>query len=138
MKNPDAVHLRYIDTDDTRTFVLQRADGLVWNGGGWSKAMHEAHIFFRYDHAVAAYAALMYARHRGKPMRTFKLEMTLTLVADNVEQISPEAFARYVSNAVRVQTENTEHGDGPVPGSYVQARLKLKTLKETPTRKKTF
>lgn len=138
MKNADVIHLRYMGEDDNRRFILQRADGLIWNGGGWSRLIDDAFIFFKYDDAVVMYTALMQARYAGKPTRTFKLEVTLTLVADDVEGISLEAVRRYVADAVRIQTENSIFGDGPTENSFVHVRLEASKLKETRSGRKTF
>jgi hypothetical protein len=131
MRNKYAVTVRYIGADHARRFILQRADYKFWTGAGWSAALDNAKVFYDHGAAAQACAAIQYRQYKGKPLRTFKVELTVTLVADAVEDISRDALARYIAEAVRIDVENTVHGDGPVEGSFVQARLLLKTLEET-------
>ena len=53
-------------------------------------------------------------------MRTFKIEMAVTLVADNVEDISQEVLAQFIAEAVRIDVKKSSHSDGPVNGGFVQ------------------
>lgn len=138
MKNKDAVMIRYIGTDAARRFLLQRGDYQYWTGEGWSKILDCAKIFYDHRAAQRACGAIQYQQYRGKPLRTFKIEMAITLVADDVEAITEEALARYIAEALRIDIENSVHGDGPVAGSFVQARLKLKTLEETRRHRREF
>jgi hypothetical protein len=131
MKNKYAVTVRYIGADHARRFILQRADYKFWTGDGWDAALDSAKVFYDHDTAAQACAAIQYRQYKGKPLRTFKVELAVTLVADAVEDISREALVRYIAEALRIDVENTVHGDGPVEGSFVQARLLLKTLEET-------
>jgi hypothetical protein len=138
VKNTDAVMIRYIGTDAARRFLLQRGDYKFWTGEGWSKILDCAKIFYDHGAAQRACGAIQYRQYRGKPLRTFRIEMAITLVADDVEAITEEALARYIAEALRIDIENSVHGDGPVAGSFVQARLKLKTLEETRRHRKEF
>ncbi|MCE9561225.1 MAG: hypothetical protein K8U57_04145 [Planctomycetes bacterium] len=131
MKNPNAVMVRYIGADHARRFVLQRADYRFWTGSEWDKRLDCAKVFNDHRSAQKACAAIQYQQYKGKPARTFKVEMAITLVADEVETINLGVLASYLSYAMRIDMENSVHGDGPVAGSFVQARLRLKTLEET-------
>ena len=64
--------------------------------------------------------------------------MSFTLAADDVGSISQEAIRRYIAEAFRLEVENSVFGDGPVEGSFVEARLNLLTLEETKPRRKVF
>ncbi|QJW97244.1 hypothetical protein [Frigoriglobus tundricola] len=138
MKNEDGIMIRYMGADHARRFVLQRGDDKYWTGDGWSKILDTAKIFTAYRQAQKEYATLQYQKHRGKAVRTFKVEATVTLVADEVETISPAALVVYLAEALRLDIDNSIFGDGPVPGSLVKARLWLKTLTETEPRRKVF
>ncbi len=138
MKNQDAVMIRYIGADHARRFVLQRGDYQFWTGDGWSKILDCAKIFYDHRAAQRACGAIQYRQYRGKKVRTFKVEMAITLVADAVEAITEEELARYIAEALRIDIENSVYGDGPVDGSFVQARLLLKTLEETRRYRKEF
>jgi hypothetical protein len=138
MKNKNAVTVRYMGADHARTFVLQRGDYAFWTGSGWDEILDNAKVFYTHQAAQKACAAIQYRQHRGKPVRTFTVEMTVTLAADDVQAVSHEALARFVAEAVRIDIENAVYGDGPVDGSFVQARLKLKTLEETKPRRSVF
>src|SRR4051812_31589651 len=83
----DIVFIRYCGTSANRFHVLQRGDGLIWTGDGWSRVMDCAKIFRSHKDAQVAYAALARQRYGGKPMRTFRMEIAVALVADNVEDI---------------------------------------------------
>ena len=81
---------------------------------------------------------IQYKQYKGKQVRTFKVEMAITLVADDVETINLGVLASYLSYAMRIDMENSVHGDGPVAGSFVKARLRLKTLEETRRHRRKF
>lgn len=138
MKNKFAVTVRYIGADHARRFVLQRADYKFWTGDGWDAILHNAKVFYDHGAAQNACAAIQYERFKGKPLRAFRIELAVTLVGDAVEYISQEALARYIAEAVRIDVENSLYGDGPVEGSFVQARLLLKTLEETRPHRRVF
>lgn len=138
MKNDSALTIRYTGSDFARRFVIQRGDGKFWNGGGWSATIDKAVVFATHKSAQVACVALQYEQYRGKPVRTFKIEVNLTLVADDVQNISQEDLMRYIAQALRLDVENAVYGDGPTEDSYLQARMILKTLRETKTRRKKF
>ncbi len=134
----NAITIRYAGTDENRCFVLQRGDHKFWNGGGWDQRPEVAFEFGTHKAAQTACAALQYARHRGKPVRTFKVELSIVLAADDVDAIPQSSLATWLANALRLDIENVENGDGPVADSFVQARIKLNTLTETQGRRRTF
>lgn len=139
MKNKAAIMIRYIGTDTARRFILQRGDYKFWTGhGGWSKILDCAKVFYDHGAAQKACAAIQYRQYEGKEVRTFKVEMAITLVADAVETITQEALVKYIAEALRIDMENSVYGDGPVDGSFVQARLRLKTLEETRRHRRKF
>ena len=81
-------------------------------------------------------AALQYQQYQGLPIRTFRIEVSITLAADEVETICKEDLADYIRSALHLDVANSDFGDGPVEGSFVQARMRMATLEETqPTRK---
>lgn len=134
----DIIFIRYCGTSANRFHILQRGDGLIWTGDGWSRLMDCAKIFRSHKDAQRAYASLARQRYGGKPMRTFKLEVAVALVADDVNDIRQEQLADYISRAVRVDVENSIFDNGPIEGSYVELRLLLATLKETESARKRF
>ncbi|MBY0458207.1 MAG: hypothetical protein K2V38_12775 [Gemmataceae bacterium] len=95
-------------------------------------------MFRDHDSAATAVAALQYQQYSGKPVRAFKLELSIVLAADDVGAISMEALAEYIKNAIKLNVDNFLHGNGPVEGSFVQARLRLATLEETVPNRKHF
>jgi hypothetical protein len=136
-KTDHTLLVRYIGADHARRHVIQRGDGKFWTGEGWSKILDKAKVFVEHKDAQTACAALQYQQYKGKPIRSFKVEVNITLVADEVEEITQEQLTEYLSKSLRLDMENSVHGDGPVEGSFVQARMKLSSLEETePTRKK--
>ena len=138
VQNPAGVTIRYMGSDDRRIFVLQRGDLKFWTGEVWDKTLDKAMIFHDHKTAQATCSALQYQRYKGKPMRTFTVEMSVTLVADDVEGVSQEELARFIAEAVRIDIENVVFGDGPVDGSFVQLRMILVTLEETASSRKRF
>jgi hypothetical protein len=138
MKNANAVMVRYIGADHARRFVLQRADYCYWTGGDWDKRLDCAKVYNDHRSAQKACVAIQYKQYKGKQVRTFKVEMAITLVADDVETINLGVLASYLSYAMRIDMENSVHGDGPVAGSFVKARLRLKTLEETRRHRRKF
>jgi len=138
MKNDDAIMIRYMGADHARRFVIQRADHKLWTGKAWSKILDCARVFKDHTSAGKACVAIQHKRHRGKKLRTFRVEMTIALVAEEVEEIGREALVKFLAEAVRIEVESSIHGDGPVDGSYVQARLTLKTLRETKPKRPIF
>lgn len=134
----DIVFVRYCGSSANRFHVLQRGDGQFWSGDGWSRILDCAKHFRLHRDAQRECAALARRRYGGKPMRTFAMEITVALVADDVDDISKEQLADYIARAVRVDVENSIYGNGPVEGSFVELRLLLATLKETATTRKKF
>jgi hypothetical protein len=132
------VLVRYCGAAANRFHVLQRGDGQFWTGDGWSRVMDCAAIFRSHKDAQRACAALARRRYGGKPMRTFRMEVAVALVADEVNDISEEQLSDFIAKAVRVDVENSLHNDGPIEGSFVELRLLLATLKETETTRKRF
>jgi hypothetical protein len=132
------VFVRYCGTSANRFHILQRGDGQIWTGEGWSRIMDCAKHFKLHRDAQREYAALARQRYGGKPMRSFKMEVSVALVADDVSDISQEQLADYIARAVRVDVENSVHNNGPIEGSFVELRLLLATLKETESTRKRF
>jgi len=130
--------VRYTGADWMRTYLIQRGDCKFWDGVRWTRIRDEAKVYHDHKSAQVAATALQSAQYKGKPIRTYKCELTITLAADAVEQISLEELARYLSRSLRLDMENSTCGDGPVTGSFVLARLKLSTLEETQRDREVF
>ncbi len=130
--------IRYFGADWNRYHCLQRGDGKFWTGGeDWSRIMDCARIFRNYRDAKRECVALQRRQYGGKPLRTFKLEMVVSLVADDVGDITQQQLAEFIAQAVRIEIESSLYKDGPVEGSFVQLQIKMNTLAETqPTRKR--
>ena len=116
--------------------MIQRGDFKYWTGEGFDKILDKAKVYYDHKTAQRACAALQYRQYKGKAVRTFKVEVNITLVADEVEGISQEALTQYLSNALRLDVENSIFGDGPVEGSFVRGKMRLATLKETEAKQK--
>ena len=138
MKNVNAILVRYYGADCNRYHLLQRGSGEFWTGDGWSRILDCAKVYRLHKDAQRACAALQRRQYGGKPMRTFKLEAVVALVADVVEDIGIEQLAEFISQAVRLDVESSQFGDGPVQGSFVQVQLRLVTLEETQSARKRF
>jgi len=138
MKSKSTLTIRYTGNDEQRLFLVQRGDFKFWMGDGFSHIHDKAKVFHDHDSAATAVAAIQYQQFKGKPVRAFKLELDIVLAADGVEEISKEALVEYIRNSLRLNMDNSVHGDGPVEGSFVQARLRLATLEETVPRRIRF
>lgn len=139
MRNPEGITVRYIGNDDRRLFCLQRGDSKYWTGDdGWSRILDKARIFRDHKTAQMTCAALQYEQYRGLPIRTFRIEVSIILAADEVETISKEELANYIGSALRLDVANADFGDGPVEGSFFQARMRMATLEETESTRKVF
>jgi hypothetical protein len=136
--NGNALLIRYFGSDSNRYHILQRGNGDIWTGDGWSRIMDCAKVFREYRDAQMECAALQRQQYGGKPQRTFKLEMAVSLVADDVEDITQDQLAKFISRAVRIEIESSQFGDGPVNGSFVEMRLKIASLEETEPRRRRF
>ena len=135
MKDKSTLMIRYIGADHARRFIIQRGDFRYWTGDGFSKILDKAQVFHDHNAAGTTVAALQYQRYKGKPIRTFKLELAITLAADNVSEITQAQLEKFIIAAVQMEVDNGLHGDGPVEGSFVQARMKMATLEETVPRR---
>src|SRR3954453_3122129 len=94
--NPEGITVRYIGNDERRLFCIQRGDSKYWTGDdGWSRILDKARIFHTHKAAQMTCAALQYQQYRGLPIRTFRIEVSFTLAADEVETISEEELADY-------------------------------------------
>jgi hypothetical protein len=139
VKNPEGITVRYIGNDNHRLFCLQRGDSKYWTGDGdWSRILDEARIFQDHKSAQMTCAALQNQQYRGLPIRTFRVEVSITLAAEEVESIRKEALADYIASALRLDVSNSDFGDGPAEGSFVQARMLMATLEETQPPRKFF
>jgi len=138
MRNVNTVLIRYFGADWNRYHCLQRGDGMFWTGEGWSSVLDCARTYRLHKDAQIACAALQRCQYGGKPMRTFKMEVVVALVADDVHEISTEQLAEFIGKAVRLDVESSLYGDGPVEDSFVQLQLRLATLEETQATRNRF
>ena len=111
---------RYTGNDEKRFFLVQRGDCKFWTGDGFSHVLDNAKVFRDHGTAATAIAALQYQQYKGKPVRAFRLESSIVLAADDVGEISMEALAAYIRKSLRLNMDNSVHGDGPVEGSSVR------------------
>ena len=138
MKNKSSLTIRYIGSDAAMRYVLQRGDLKFWTGDGFSRVLDNAKVYHTHDAAATAVAALQYQQYKGKPIRAFKLELSIVLAADDVGAISTEEMTKWLAQALRLDVANSVFGDGPVEGSFVQARLLIRSLEETVPRRNRF
>jgi hypothetical protein len=138
MKNTETLMIRYMGNDAARRYVIQRGDGHFWTGEGFSSILDNAKLFTDHKTAQAACVAIQYDRHRGKPVRTFKCEMVVTVVGDEVDKLAEGDVANYVADAVRIDVETSIFGDGPAEGTYLLANVRVNTLREVEPERKTF
>lgn len=131
MKNENGICVRYTGPDHARRFCLQRADHTFWNGDRWVEELSEAKLYKDHKTAQAACSVLQYDRYKGKPVRSFNINMVVTLVADDVENISRDDLIKYITTAMRIDLETSVYGDGPTDTSFVAAKLQTQTLTET-------
>lgn len=136
--NDSTLAIRYIGADQARRFVIQRGDFAFWTGDDFDVNIDAAKVYYDHKTAQKACAALQYQQYKGKPVRTFTLEVTVTLAADEVQAIPLSALVAWLGAAVRIDIENTVFGDGPVKDSFVRARMYMKSIKETKSRRKRF
>jgi len=137
MKDERTLQIRYFGADWNRYHCLQRGDGTYWTGDSWSRVLDCAKIFRQHRDAQQECVILYRRQYGGKPLRTFRLEVDVALVADDVQDITKEKLAEFIAQAVRIDVE-TIFGDGPVEGSFVQLRFRLKTLEEIESTRKRF
>ena len=130
--------IRYMGADHARRFVIQRSDDKFWTGHGWSDILDNAKVFTDHKEAQTTVSAIQYKQWQGKPVRKFKVEVEITLVGDDIDNISQEQLAVFLAKAVRIDVETSIYGDGPVDGTFVQAQMKLKTLEEKSSQGKRF
>lgn len=131
MQDKSSMTIRFIGPDDMRMYTIQRGDLRFWTGDDWRLCLDMAKVFHDHGAAVTTLAALQYQQYKGLPVRAFKMELSFLLAADDVEGIGLEQIKKYIRIAFRLAVENSVHGDGPVEGSFVQARLHMATLEET-------
>lgn len=140
MKNPLGITVRYLGSNvASRLFCVQRGDSKYLTvDGGWSRVLDEAKVYRTHKDAQIACSALQCAMYRGKPLRTFEVTVTVSLVADDVEQISQEELARFLGEATTISVDNVAFGDGPRDQSFVQLRMILRTLEESASPRRQF
>lgn len=138
MKNQHTMMIRYMGPDHARRHVIQRGDGSFWTGEAWSKILDNAQLFDDHKTAGLTVVAIQHKRWKGKPCRTFKVEVSVTLVGDDIQNMPVKDLAKYLADAVRLDVETSIFGEGPVDGSFVQARMNLSKLEETPSNRKVY
>jgi hypothetical protein len=130
VKNVNTLMVRYLGSDGNRYHVVQRGDGLFWTGRGWSRILDCAEIFRGHRDAQARCIAIQRMRYRGKPARSYRLEVTVTLCGNDVAHVTEDKLVRFLQDAVRIDVESSVFGDGPLEDVYLEARLNLTTLAE--------
>lgn len=138
MQDKSGMTIRFVGPDDKRMYTIQRGDLKFWTGDGFSRILDMAKVFHTQSEAATTLAALQYQQYKGLPVRAFKMELSFLLAADDVEGIGLDQIKAYIRTAIRLSVENSVHGDGPVEGSFVQARLHMATLEETVPRRDRF
>lgn len=125
--------IRFFGPDDRRRmYAIQRGDGAFWCGGRWSPVLDSATIFHSYNDAGVACRAIQRTRYRGKPVRRYRAEVMVELIGDDVADVTNGMLAEYLRRSVRIEVATTDHGDGPLAGTYSEVRLILATLREEP------
>ena len=137
-KHMNCLRIRYIGSDSCRMYTIQRGDFKFWDGESWTKILDKAKVYRDHDAAATTVAALQYRQYKGLPVRAFKMELSFLVAADDVEGISLEQIKKFIANAIQISVDNGNHGDGPVDGSFIQARLHMATLEETVPRRSHF
>lgn len=135
--NADSLAIRYIGADSARRFTIQRGDGFFWTGKKFSRTLAEAELFQDHRKAQLAVGVINYEQHKGKPIRTFKCEVSFTVVGHAVKDLTAEQLVEFLLKAVRIDVDTGVHGDGP-SDLYLLARMKLAGLEETQPVKKFF
>lgn len=132
MKNLKKLMVRAYGPDSGRLYTVQRGDGAFWTGEVWSPILDCAKIFREYREAGAACWAIQRSRYRGKPTRRFRVEVMVTLMGDDVGHVTNDMLAAYLADAVRIEVATSDFGDGPLDDIYLEARMRLATLREDP------
>ncbi len=131
MRNEMTLMIRYLSANHSR-FVIQRGDDRLWTGDGWSKILDCAQVFRDHKDAQAVARAIQRRRFRGQPVRRFRVDVTLTLTGNDVGHVNQDMLVKYLADAVRIDIATSEHGDGPVEDVYLEATMKVATLREEP------
>lgn len=131
MKNDDnKLCIRYLFADHNRKHVIQRGNGDFWTGDGWSPILDCARLFREHRAAQVAWRAIQMTRYGGKPSRTFRVEVGITLMGDDVADVTKDMLVKFLYDAVRIDVETSVFGCGPLEDVYCEARMKLATVEE--------
>lgn len=137
-RTDESMMIRYDGDDYNRVFCIQRGDTTYWTGNGWSEDYIDAKLYEDHRTAQLACNAIQYERHAGKPIRQFKVAMTITLADPDVQEIAREEVIDFLAKAMRIDLETPVFGEGPREESYTQARVHFAKLKEIRPNRKTL
>ena len=130
MRDDKTLMIRYLGPDHARRFVIQRGDDQFWTGNEFSRVLDTAKVFRDHKKAQVAVNAILHRKYRDKPVRRFRLEMEVNLVAADAGSVSRDVLIKFLADSMRIDFETSVFGDGPFEDSLVTARVKLATLEE--------
>ncbi len=129
MRTQQALMIRYAGSDYNRTFLIQRGDGQFWSGSGFSVKEADAEVFTDKNQCQLARNTLRSKQYHGKKMRTFKFQVSFTLVGDEVDEIDMQELTEFMMAAANLNIDAGVHGDGPRE-TLVELFMRFRTLKE--------
>jgi hypothetical protein len=125
-----AVTVRFIGADDRRRFLVQRQDGKLWTGRRWTREVPEARLYVRLRDAQAVCNGMLRRRHRGKEVRRFRCQMTISVIGDG--PCGLDDLRDYLREALQLNLDVAAHGDGP-GGNWVTITACLSGLEPAST-----
>jgi hypothetical protein len=135
MKTDKTLFIRYLGPDSARRFAIQRGDFLFWTGRDWTEDLADALLFANHRMAQFACRVIQIRRHGGKPKRTYKCELVVTVTASDVAGLELAELVEYLRQTLRIDMEVGLTGDGPLDDSYVEATVRLAGLREVKPRR---
>ena len=114
-------HPRYVISDQYLRF---------WEGDGWTeqKNQFDAQLFSCQQSALHKVHDLLLATHSNLPVRHYSAPLRIDLYSQ--KPISIRDLQAWLLKSTKIIVDTTNHGNGPIDGSYGAVRLEIADLRE--------
>jgi len=123
--------IRYLGAPNARRLVIQRNDSRFWSGSGWVDHHAQAFLYCSIRDAQDDHHALQQPLIKGKPSRQFSCTFTVSVIGDDIGEITPTDVRQYLAEVMHVGLDyEAVNADSPLAEVHVECHVKLPALQE--------
>ena len=124
--------IRYLGGPNFRRLVIQRNDYRFWSGSGWVDHHSQALLYCSIRDAQDAYHVLQQPSVEGKPSRQFSCTFTVSVVGDDIGEITTRDVRDYLNRVMHVGLDyEAVSENSPLAEVHVECNVKLPALRES-------